>query len=376
VDKLNELQEAIVLALPQWSADGGEWASRKDVHAVPNVERLAALKTVGNNLAKLVAAGVVERATGHDNGVALYRQSESYTRTIRTAAHRQHIHVHMDAAKQDAQAADDRCESEGCDIPDGYAECRRCGAEAADVETDIAEDNGDEPETYGVTEGDFPDAVWDAGSDDSPAFSHGGPLPEGIKVEGARDADGVLYVAPLGTSPDDPGWVRVGEAREGIPDTCADTGRTVDECECEYHGGPIHTGKPAESAAEQSETGGVERSAPVPAAPVSDDPAAVAAFLQAVRPVSAPPAPEPRAARGRPEGGWRKFAIGQLNTEVADFLANHLSASQQQDGVSPTVIAKALNAQVGSVAFACMKLAERGAARQTSAKPKRYAAPQ
>lgn len=32
----------------------------------------------------------------------------------------------------DEDEPDPECEARGCDIPDGYSECRRCGAEATD----------------------------------------------------------------------------------------------------------------------------------------------------------------------------------------------------------------------------------------------------
>lgn len=171
---------------------------------------------------------------------------------------------------------------------------------------------------------------------------------------------------------------------------------------------------PAESAVDVSDEPGADDATPAPAPLASGELDAVLGYMERVRPVSAPPVDvpaaknvgactvcgnpvvkqgrsvrhefddaaldhkattrkqrEPRPAREPKAKGETTYAVfgrGELRGAVLDYL-------RKNDGDhKPTAVAHAMNAQVGSVAFAMDKLVERGEASLIGERPRTYRA--
>jgi DNA-binding transcriptional ArsR family regulator len=108
--------------------------------------------------------------------------------------------------------------------------------------------------------------------------------------------------------------------------------------------------------------------------PAGGDLGAVVGFMEAARPVSAPPAEpaEPRRAR-RDKGPAKTYAVfgrGELQTAI---LA-HVQALPAGTDTTPYQVATALNAYPGAVAYGLDRLRVKGNLAKTSDKPIRYAA--
>lgn len=142
-------------------------------------------------------------------------------------------------------------------------------------------------------------------------------------------------------------------------------------------GHPGWPGCPNEAQMAQDEPGEpeVDEGSETPSEPASDDPGDVLAYMQAVRPVSSPPADEPtptRAPRQRTssEGGTSThYRRGALSDQILEFFRDH-----PDESYGPAAVAKALSAQQGSVGYACDKLQREGSLKLTQDKPKRYQA--
>lgn len=125
------------------------------------------------------------------------------------------------------------------------------------------------------------------------------------------------------------------------------------------------------AAAAPSEPVTVPQPPPAANTPTGGDVGAVVDYLEAQRPVSAPPAEPVQKAR-RPKAETKTYAVFGRG-KLQDAILTHVQALAPADA-TPYQVATALNAYPGAVAYGLGRLVVKGNVRVTSDKPQRYAA--
>jgi len=324
--------EAVFKALPTGSH---KWATARDIAD----ELGMGYSTAGKYLAQLATEG---RAESRKEGrVLLYRRAG---RPVET--------VHAPVLSGDA----DEGAGNLCDVVVQHAgeDPQPCGLETPCPEHSAAEDVAAEAAAPGLWV-----AVWRRGINHHAIDPH-------LKVTRCGRsilAGGQLVAEPPAESNMCP---RCAEAMQRVVDDAMPDAVHLDAAE------------PAETATEPTDPASAPATHDLPEAPADGSLAAVAEWMGAVRPVSAPPADanlgrrtRTRARTGTGDSGApRSWARGELR----DAVLAHLRGLPEGEAHTPHQIAKALGAYVGPVATNCRRQVAAGTVAELDGPPVRYRA--